>query len=74
VTGVQTCALPIYQGRAACPHGASDFVALAQARLPSEKRNALAALERAMRKPRAALSLVEEKPEQPQIVGQITPR
>lgn len=51
----------VFKGRAACPHTASDFVGLAQSRLPAARRNALEQLEHTMQTGRSSLVLSEQE-------------
>ncbi|WP_442753584.1 hypothetical protein ACNHKD_11280 [Methylocystis sp. JAN1] len=61
----------VFKGRAACPHTTSDFVGLAQSRLPAEKRNTLEKLEHTMRSGRSPLVL-SDTDDETQVVGQNT--
>ncbi|WP_424362504.1 hypothetical protein [Methylocystis parvus] len=51
----------VFKGRAACPHTASDFVGLAQSKLPVARRNALEQLEHTMQTGRSSLVLSEQE-------------
>lgn len=61
----------VFTGRGACPHKAADFVSIARADLSRSRRNALAALEDAMRSPTSRFSLHAAKDAGPKILGQI---
>jgi hypothetical protein len=60
----------VFKGHAACPHTASDFVGLAQSKLPAAKRSALEQLEHTIRASRHPLILTDKDDDEPQVVSE----
>ncbi|MGJ0509932.1 MAG: hypothetical protein ACR652_22960 [Methylocystis sp.] len=60
----------VFKGRSACPHTAADFVSVARSDLPKAKRNALVALEQAMKSPAPVFTVGAHA--RPRLVGQVT--
>lgn len=60
----------IFQGRVACPHSDEDFVALADSRLPRQKRDALLSLERTLPSLKPEEGARAEKPAEVIVAGE----